>query len=47
MCVDYIILNNVTRKDMYSLPRVEEFLDYPQGIKVFSGIDLHLATTRS
>ena len=40
MCFDYRVLNNMTRRDRYSLPRVDELLDHLQGSKVFSGIDL-------
>ena len=40
MCFDYRVLNNLTRKDRYTLPRVDEFLDHLQGATVFSGIDL-------
>ena len=31
MCFDYRVLNNVTRMDRYSLPRVDEVLDHLQG----------------
>ena len=40
MCFDYRILNNVTRKDRYTLPRVDELLGHLHCAKVFSGIDL-------
>ncbi|CAG8830724.1 13908_t:CDS:1, partial [Gigaspora rosea] len=26
-CIDFIKLNNVTKKDTYSLPRIDEMLD--------------------
>ncbi|CAL8465805.1 g5341 [Coccomyxa elongata] len=40
MCFDYRQLNNVTREDRYSLPRIDELLDHLKGATVFSGIDL-------
>ncbi len=40
MCFDYRTLNNLTRKDRYTLPRIDELLDHLHGAKVFSGIDL-------
>ncbi|UYV69788.1 hypothetical protein LAZ67_7000732, partial [Cordylochernes scorpioides] len=39
-CVDYRKLNDVTVKDVYPIPRVDEVLDTLQGSKYFSAIDL-------
>jgi len=39
-CVDYRKLNNVTRKDAYPLPHIDETLDALSGAKVFSTLDL-------
>lgn len=40
MCVDYRALNNVTIKNSYPLPRVDELFDRLHGAKYFSKIDL-------
>lgn len=40
MCVDYRALNNVTIKNSYPLPRVDELFDQLQGARFFSKIDL-------
>ena len=40
MCVDYRALNNITVKNSYPLPRVDELFDRLQGAKYFSKIDL-------
>ena len=40
MCVDYRALNQVTKKDAYSLPRIEETLDTLHGACIFSSLDL-------
>ena len=40
MCVDYRALNNVTVKNRYPLPRIDELFDRLQGAKCFSKIDL-------
>ena len=39
-CVDYRQLNDVTRKDAYPLPRIDETLDALSGAKVFTTLDL-------
>ena len=39
-CVDYRRLNNVTIKDAYPLPRVDESLDHLSGSTWFSSLDL-------
>ena len=40
MCVDYRALNNITIKNSYPLPRVDELFDRLQGAQYFSKIDL-------
>jgi hypothetical protein len=40
MCVDYRTLNDVTVKNKYPLPRIEDLFDQMRGAKVFSKIDL-------
>ena len=40
MCIDYRALNNITIKNRYPLPRVDELFDRLQGAKYFSKIDL-------
>jgi hypothetical protein len=40
MCVDYRSLNDVTIKNKYPLPRIEDLFDQMRGAKVFSKIDL-------
>jgi hypothetical protein len=40
MCVDYRSLNDVTIKNKYHLPRIEDLFDQMRGAKVFSRIDL-------
>jgi hypothetical protein len=39
MCVDYRALNEVTIKNKYPLPRIEDLFDQLKGAKVFSKID--------
>jgi len=40
MCVDYRSLNEVTIKNKYHLPRIEDLFDQLRGARVFSKIDL-------
>jgi len=40
MCIDYRLLNNVTLKDAYPLPRIQDCLDTIGDAKVLSKIDL-------
>jgi hypothetical protein len=40
MCVDYRSLNDVTVKNKYPLPRIEDLFDQMRGAMVFSKIDL-------
>jgi hypothetical protein len=40
MCVDYRPLNEVTIKNKYPLPRIEDLFDQVKGASVFSKIDL-------
>jgi hypothetical protein len=40
MCVDYRSLNEVTIKNMYHHPRIEDLFDQMKGAGVFSKIDL-------
>ncbi|KAJ8388444.1 hypothetical protein AAFF_G00133200 [Aldrovandia affinis] len=39
-CVDYRLLNNVTRKDLYPLPHIDDALDSVSGSTWFSALDL-------
>jgi hypothetical protein len=40
MCIDYRLLNEVTIKNKYPLPRIEDLFDQMKGASVFSKIDL-------
>ncbi|KAI3695449.1 hypothetical protein L1987_78446 [Smallanthus sonchifolius] len=40
MCIDYRELNNVTIKNRYPLPRIDDLFDQLQGARCFSKIDL-------
>jgi hypothetical protein len=40
MCVDYRSLNDVTIKNKYPSPRIEDLFDQMRGARVFSKIDL-------
>jgi hypothetical protein len=42
MCIDYKSLNEVTIKNKYPLPQIEDLFDQMRGAKVFSKIDLRL-----
>ena len=40
MCIDYKMLNNITVKNKYPLPRIDDLFDQLQGACMFSKIDL-------
>ncbi len=40
LCVDYRALNNMTVKNRYPLPRIDDLLDQLQGAKYFTKIDM-------
>ena len=40
MCIDYRLLNNVTKKDAYPLPRIQDCLDTIGKAQYLSKIDL-------
>ena len=40
MCVDYRMLNNLTKKDSFALPRLEEIFDNLHGAKFFTTLDM-------
>jgi hypothetical protein len=40
MCIDYRVLNEVTIKNKYPLPRIEDLFDQLRGASVFSKIDM-------
>ena len=40
MCIDYRSLNEVTIKNKYLLPRIDDLFDQLQGAKYFSKIDM-------
>ena len=42
MCVDYRPLNEVTVKNKYPLPRIDDLFDQLTGARVFSKIDLRV-----
>ena len=41
LCIDYRKLNDVTRKDPYPLPRIDDTLDALRGLQYFSALDLY------
>jgi hypothetical protein len=45
MCVDYRPLNEMTIKNRYPLPRIEDMFDQMKGACVFSKIDLRSGIT--
>nr|GFC61362.1 putative reverse transcriptase domain-containing protein [Tanacetum cinerariifolium] len=40
MYIDYHELNKLTVKNRYSLPRIDDLFDQPQGSSIYSKIDL-------
>ena len=40
LCIDYRELNQITVKNKYPLPRIDDLFDQLQGAKYFSKIDL-------
>ena len=40
LCIDYRGLNNITVKDKYLLPRIDEMLDNMRGSRYFTKLDL-------
>jgi hypothetical protein len=40
LCIDYRSLNEITIKNKYPLPQIEDLFDQMSGAKVFSKIDL-------
>ena len=40
MCIDYRMLNSVTVKNKYPLPRIDDLFNQLQSARVFSKIDL-------
>jgi hypothetical protein len=42
LCVDYRALNEVTVKNKYLLPKIDDLFDQLHGVCVFSKIDIQL-----
>lgn len=40
LCINYMMLNHVTIKNRYSLPRIDDLFDQLSSVVVFSKIDL-------
>jgi hypothetical protein len=40
MCMDYLLLNEVTIKNKYRLPEIEDLFNQMKGVNVSSKIDL-------
>ena len=40
LCIDYRELNNLSVKNKYPLPRIDDLFDQLQGVQFFSKIDL-------
>lgn len=39
-CIDYRALNRITRRYIYSMPRIDDVLDCLQGATTFSSMDI-------
>lgn len=40
LCIDYMKVNGVTKKDAHPLPRIEDLFDTQAGLKYFTRIDM-------